>query len=250
MKKFLLLILVATGFSAGAQVTTATDFTANDCAGNPHHLFADLDSGKVVVISFVMPCTSCIGPTLTAYNIVQSYATSNPGQVLFFVSDDQQNTTCSTLSGWCTNNIAANITCFSDASVAESDYGNISMPKIVVLSGTNHHVYFLADNSAAGNSTAIQQAINNALAANGISEIGNSYFSMSATTVSNELTVTMMKFENRSYTILNSAGVKIAESTIDHSSFSVDVSQLANGIYFLNVRHGNETQAAKFVVLH
>ena len=37
---------------------TATDFTANDCAGTSHHLFAELDAGKIIVAAFVMPCGS------------------------------------------------------------------------------------------------------------------------------------------------------------------------------------------------
>jgi hypothetical protein len=41
---------------------TAADFTANDCNGTSHHLFAELNAGKVVVVAFVMPCTDCIGP--------------------------------------------------------------------------------------------------------------------------------------------------------------------------------------------
>ena len=55
-----------------AQIT-ATDYTLNDCAGNPHHLFAELDEGKVMVISFVMPCLSCIGPTIASSDDVANF---------------------------------------------------------------------------------------------------------------------------------------------------------------------------------
>ena len=68
---FILLFLI--GIVSSAQ-TTATNFTANDCSGTPHTLFTELDAGKVVVIAFVMPCATCIAPTLSAYNHALSYA--------------------------------------------------------------------------------------------------------------------------------------------------------------------------------
>ena len=105
MKKTLILITFIFAFvNSKAQVTTATDFTANDCNSISHHLFAELDAGKVVVVAFVMPCSACIGPSLTAYNVATSFASSNPGRVKFFLSDDLANTSCSIVSGWATNN--------------------------------------------------------------------------------------------------------------------------------------------------
>src|SRR5688572_10173566 len=41
---FVLLAILFTEFTFGQ---TATNFTANDCAGNPHNLFNELDAGKV-----------------------------------------------------------------------------------------------------------------------------------------------------------------------------------------------------------
>lgn len=60
MKKTLLIIfaiLTSLGF-AYAQ-TTATNFTTNDCDGISHTLFDELDDDKVIIISWVMPCTAC-----------------------------------------------------------------------------------------------------------------------------------------------------------------------------------------------
>jgi hypothetical protein len=143
---------------------TATNFTCNDCAGNPHDLFTELDAGKVIVLAWVMPCSSCIGPTVTASNIVQSYASSNPGQVFLYVADDYANTNCTSLNSWCTTNSITGTT-FSDASIDMTDYGSPGMPKIVVLGGgTSHTVFFNQNNTAAGNAVALQNAIDSALA--------------------------------------------------------------------------------------
>lgn len=249
MKPILLFsALLITAFSQ-AQVTTATDFNVNDCAGSNHHLFADLDAGKVVVISFVMPCSMCIGPSLTAYNIVQSYATSQPGRVEFFVSDDQGNTPCSTLSGWCTNNnIGPNLSCFVDPAVNEADYGSIAMPKIVVLGGANHHVYFLADDAAAGNSANLQNAIDAALIANGISTPTNQV-SVLSNDNGNSISVTLNN-KATSFELINNVGAVSMKQTISNSAFTIDVSQLANGIYFLKINTGGSFINQKIVVMH
>ena len=55
MKKLLLAssLLLLSGFIAFGQ--TAVNFTGNDCAGTSHTLFTELDAGKVIVVTFVMP---------------------------------------------------------------------------------------------------------------------------------------------------------------------------------------------------
>src|SRR5258705_1758845 len=102
MKKQLLTIIlvVCSLFSFGQAV----NFTCNDCSSTAHNLFTELDAGKVVVLDFIMPCSACIAPSLTAYNIVQSYASSNPGRVLDYLSDDVGTTSCTSLNSWANTN--------------------------------------------------------------------------------------------------------------------------------------------------
>lgn len=159
-------VLAATlAFTGAANAQTAVNFIGTDCAGNSHDLFAELDAGKVIVVSWVMPCSSCLGPSLTAYNIVQSYASSNPGQVLMYVVDDYANTSCTSLASWVNNNNMPNTTKFVDAAFSMTDYGTAGMPKIIVLGGgTAHTVFFNQNNTAAGDATGIQNAIDAALA--------------------------------------------------------------------------------------
>src|SRR3954471_21320085 len=94
---FLLFLLMGTTVKSQ---TIATDFTDNDCSGASHHLFQELDAGKIVVVSFVMPCSACVSPTISANNVVNSYYTSNPDKVMFYLSDDEANTTCTELTSW------------------------------------------------------------------------------------------------------------------------------------------------------
>ena len=54
-----LALLTASGLMAQ---TTALDFTLPDCDGVSHHLFDELDQGKVVILEFAMipSCQPCI----------------------------------------------------------------------------------------------------------------------------------------------------------------------------------------------
>lgn len=139
--------------------TNATDFTANDCSGTEHNLFSELEAGKVVVLAWVMPCGACIPDPLAAQAIVNSYSESHPNQVLFYLADDYANTDCSSLTSWAENNGMGGVTSFSDAAVNMGDYGQAGMPKIVVLSGQDHLVYFNANSSTIGLGAAINEAL-------------------------------------------------------------------------------------------
>src|SRR4051812_39968068 len=101
MKKALLAvsIFLLNGIMAYSQ-TTATDFTAADCSAVNHSLFTELNAGKVVVLVWVMPCGACVSDAKAGYDAAQSFAISNPGKVLYWMSDDAGNTACSSLSSW------------------------------------------------------------------------------------------------------------------------------------------------------
>lgn len=155
-------------FEAFCQ-TTATDFTANDCAGASHNLFSELDAGKIIVIAWVMPCGSCGAPALAAFNAVKSFDSSHPGRVSFYLVDDYANTSCATLTSWGNNNSMSSATKFSDATISMSDYGVDGMPKIVVLGGTDHAIAY---NKNSGVTTSnVQSAINSLLLANNIDKL-------------------------------------------------------------------------------
>ena len=131
MKLRILLLFSLLQTIAFAQ--TATDFTANDCDGTSHNLFTELNSGKVIVICWVMPCSACKGPALTTQNVVNSYLTSHPHTVYMYMCDDYANTTCTSLDSWRNNNGITSATLFSDAAINMADYGGNGMPKIVVI---------------------------------------------------------------------------------------------------------------------
>src|SRR6185436_8668613 len=130
-KSVLLTALCMMHFAPFAQ--TAVDFTANDCDGNSHNLFSELNSGKVIVLCWVMPCGACTGPSLTTLNVVNSYSATNPNTVFMYIVDDYANTSCTSLDSWRNHEGLGSAKSFSNASINMADYGAAGMPKVVVI---------------------------------------------------------------------------------------------------------------------
>jgi len=256
MKK---IFFIASAFVMGLQLLkaqTATNFNCNDCAGSNHNLFAELDAGKVIVISFVMPCASCIGPSLSAYNEVQNYASSNPGRVLFYCIDDVANTNCTTLTNWCNTNGMTNATVFSNSAVVESAYGSGGMPKILVIGGSSHTVFY--NQNATINVAAFNTAINNALNTVGIKENSIDHFQLSLfpnPAKDKKMMVTYNLRSNQEITIdiYNIIGDKVKNVLKEQQVFGkhqqqIDLTNFSVGTYTIKVMAGDKVDVLKFVI--
>ena len=260
MKK-ILLINTLIFFSMGiifAQ-TTATNFTTDDCSGVSHNLFNELDAGNVIVIGWVMPCGPCAAYTIPAYSAVQSFATSHPGRVHFYLVDDFANTACPTLVNWGNSNNMPLNTTFSSTDISMSDYGTNGMPKVVVLGGTGHTVYYNRNNNTI-NFTDVQTAISNALLAPlGIEQSINNKFEISSypNPANNVLNVSYTNIKSiMNFTIVDVLG-KVVLSIDEDASYlkgegtkSINVSALDNGNYFLKISSESIVESMPFVVSH
>jgi len=258
MKKILLffvLLQITTSNLLGQ--TYATDFNATDCNGTSHHLFSELDAGKVIVIAWVMPCITCINDPLTAFYDVESYATSHPGQVIFYMADDYANTSCSSLESWASSYGMSNCTKFSDPAIDMADYGQPGMPKIVVLGGTDHKVYFNQNSASQGIDLAIDQALNDITSINKKPElnINISTFPNPADNILN-LTYHLEKPTEINIEIYNILGAKVISckskfiSSIGDQLDEIDVSSLINGTYFLKFSTKEMDRTLKFSISH
>jgi len=164
MRKLTLFITLSF-ISISIAFAQATDFTTDDCNGVTHNLFDSLDAGNVIVISWVMPCGPCATYSLPAYSAVQSFATTHPGRVHFYMADDYANTTCSSLISWGNSNNMPNSTFFSSPDVNMNGYGVSGMPKVVVL-GRSQHTIFYNQNNTNPTFSGVQNAIDSALLTN------------------------------------------------------------------------------------
>jgi hypothetical protein len=258
MKTKLLTLALALGFIT-LPAQNAVDFTANDCAGNSHNLFSELNSGRVIVISWVMPCGGCIAASQTAYGVVQSYASSNPGQVSMYIVDDYGNTACNTLTTWANNNGMPLVTTFSDATIDMTGYGGVGMPKIIVVGGGyNHTLYFNENNSAANDATGIQNAIDSALVdATGITNPVNTTSAISLFPNpginSSVLTITASSPSKATVEVYNTLGEKVLsvfDGTLQQGEnrLNINTEGLAAGSYIVRITEGEMMREERLTV--
>jgi hypothetical protein len=256
MKKELLSILLS--FVAFAGISQpATNFTCNDCKGNSHDLFAELDAGKVIVLCWVMPCGSCVGPTLTTYNVVESYQANYPNTVFMYLCDDYANTNCVSLNSWASGYNIVNATLFSNSAISMTDYGTPGMPKIVVVAGTDHQVLYNSNNSV--NATLLQEAINSALPTTGLQEPGNSSEALALlpnpANGSSVLTCKVEKASDIKIDLINPDG-KMIKSLFSGNlangehNIELNFASFNSGIYFIKFSDGIQTKMIKIAVVH
>jgi hypothetical protein len=249
-----LVLLLAAGTSSNAQ--TATNFTAVDCNSVSHTLFTELDAGKIVVMTWVMPCGACEGPALGAYNVVQSYATSNPGKVVFYLVSDYGDDNCTALTNWVTANSLgnpANMSIFSNAAnvISMSDYGTDGMPKTVVLGGPNHKVYFNENNSAANDTTALREAVDSVLnITTGVADLNNTVsFEVSPNPMSGNLAIASPAAISR-VTIIAMNGQVVKEEVYAAAKInpSIDLSRLPAGTYMIKLTDADNRTGTRRIV--
>lgn len=258
MKKITLLAVSCLISGLGIAQTTATNFNVNDCSAVNHNLFAELDAGKVVVIAFVMPCGSCIAPSLSAYTEVQNYSSTYPGRVLFYLSDDVGTSSCTTITNWgTTNGITSPDAVFCNTAVKQANYGSAGMPKIVILGGSTHDVLFNQNNGL--NVSNFNNAIMAGLTA-GVFENSNSDFRLSlfpnpSTTNKTTINFTLKESSDVKVEVYNALGAKVKDIAFEKQSVGkheaiLDFEMLTNGIYFMKLNAGGSSQILKFSVTH
>lgn len=252
------LILLSGLFTFGQ---TAANFNCNDCATVNHDLFTELDAGKVVVVCWVMPCSSCINGALSAQSACQSFSASNPGQVYFYCADDYGNTSCSSLNSWCTTNGVTNSTArFSNSAVSMSNYGAAGMPKVVVLGGGTSHTVYYNQNSPNITTSGIQSAISTALSAvTGVEENNNGLFESAAifpnpSNTSSRLSFNLTKDSKCNIYVQNQLGQEVAEVFNGNlqkgeNSVQVNTSELSSGTYFINFSDGSASKKIKLIIV-
>ncbi len=105
MKKLFTLFTAVAASLQFAHAQTAMDFEGNDCNGNYHHLFADLDAGKAVLIHYYMPnCGSCPPPAQKIQAMANKINASYPGAVTGYAFPFQNSTTCAYSATWVSSN--------------------------------------------------------------------------------------------------------------------------------------------------
>lgn len=252
--KPLLTIILFLAF-LGVEAQTAVNFKVNDCNNQTVGLFEQLDSGKVIVLCWVMPCGSCVLPSTSAFNVANSFQTSHPGRVEFWVADDYANTSCSDIGFWCSSYSIVPARSFSNNAIKMSHYGSDGMPKVVVIGGLARKVYYNQNNTV--NTTNLQSAINLALTETSVNDLPQSNGGLSVSpnpasataviswvsSIEQDCRIALCDITGREMMVLHDGMLPVGERKWD-----VDVSGLEGGIYFIRANSGDGVKTLKLIV--
>lgn len=255
MKKNILILTFVLIQAIVGFAQNATNFTANDCAGVSHDLFTELNAGKVVVITWVMPCSACISTARSAYDAVQTFGSSNPNMVLYYLVDDYANTNCQTLTSWGNTNQMPLSVKFSNSLIKPSDYGAVGMPKVVILGGLSHKVYYNEDNGA--NISGISPAIALALQETAINEeapITNKFVINSIEDKTAKVSFVAKGEKKVCIALYSELGQKIKSFDINTvgggaQNIDLDLGDLSNGLYIMKLKADDVVNTIKFTFL-
>lgn len=257
MKKILSLCLaLALYCSSGAQ-TTAADFVKNDCAGASHHLFAELDSGYVVLMDFVMfNCLPCTTATDALKNIHAQFEASHPGKVRFYSMGFLNYMSCPMMNAWKTE-FNYTHTVFAGESSQVNYYGGMGMPTIVVLGGLashkvyyNHQGYSTAENTPIVN--AISQAISESTTTGTQQAPAGDLFQVAPNPFGDILQLNLQTTEATQVVLTGPDGREVLRQAIAPGQkklvLTLPASQLPAGFYFVYLLDENRPLAVRKVV--
>lgn len=258
MKKLflsLITILIICNFSF-AQ-TTAMDWTKDDCNGNSHNCFKELNDGNVLLCEYVMTCGTCISAANYLEQMYQDYSASNPGKVKFYAIDWNTSFTCSSFESWA---IGLSCTLFLNGYDEVNYYGGMGMPTVVVLGGTDHHVYYskLGFNHSTDDQD-VRDAIDAALNTTGINETNGQLSPLDVfpnpASTSASISYSLNTPSNVSLDVLNMLGEKVqavnlGQQAAGENNYTLNTQLLNSGLYFVQISSGNKTEVIKLTVMN
>lgn len=261
MKKviYLLITLLSVSGISNAQ-TTAMNFTMNDCDGQMHTLFEELDQNNVVILEFFMvncsPCISAGNKLKVLHNNLESQF---PGHVKSYALGYTNSYTCTQVSDWVTTN-NFNSTPFDSGAAQVAYYGGFGMPTIAVVGGSNHDVLFVNVGFSTSDTTAIGTAIRNYFASNPLSvnefPETNSSFSTFPNPAENELSFSLNLIENSDVTIqLYSLSGQLIKNVFNKKvqagklEEKLNTVSLTSGVYILQATVNGSSMQRKFSIV-
>lgn len=264
MKNILSFLLVlGLSHSALNAQSTAMDFTMNDCNGNTHHLFSELDSNNVVIMEFFHTCPSCVQAAADMKPMIQSIKAKHGNKLRFFVTPEDDTYPCSSVLNWMNSNgFAGLVTPFDSGSVQCAYYGGLGMPTIAVAAGSQHKLLYLANASigfTTSDTTLIGNAIRNFLDSTfaGMDDIpSNASINLYPNPVSSkfELSIEAKESGVLKLGIANMAGqtvADLAEEKLQAGAWSRGFSiSLPDGIYFVQGTFNGRSLRKKITVQH
>jgi thiol-disulfide isomerase/thioredoxin len=264
MKKILLSLFFCASATLHAQttLTTAVDFTATDIDGNTFHLFDKLDSGKFVMLDFMFTnCGPCQVTAPKLHGAFVNYGSNSPSSQVLFVSinRDDNNAVMHTWESTYLNPTGPyplGISGTQGSATAGPQtfhipYGIGAFPTMILIA-PNHQIVETDMWPIASAATFTTYFQSHGLFPTGIKESQkeNNLFSISPVPASDALTINSKNKNMQQIKVMDMIGnVVYLEKLVNQlNTQTIDISKLASGIYFAEIRlSNNEVSIQKFV---
>jgi len=261
MKKSILISIALMFVMSISKAQTPMQLSGNDCNGNPHDLFADLDAGKAVVIFFFMPsCGSCPPPAQKAQAMANNVMLNYPGMVTGYAMPFNNTTTCAATSSWVTTSGVPFYAPYSTGATQVANYGGFGMPTVVLLGGAapNRRVMFSTQSFATSDTTIMRDSILALFNATSIDDlpIGVNAFSVFPNPASENISINidLKGTSNLLIDITDITGKQVAiisdeiQNGIITKQFNTTA--LPNGNYFIRIHVNGKTAIQKLILKH
>lgn len=241
--------------------TTAYDFNMDDCNGNRHHLFSELDSGNVVILEFFMlSCNPCIAAGKSLDAMVVPLKKKYGEKVRFYQFGFTKSYTCTQIKNWVSTNGFTNSVPLDSGDVQVAYYGGMGMPTVVTVAGKGHDVLFTSMDYKPDTDTAtISTAIHNFFNPTGIltNEDIASVVSLYPNPANNQFTLNLKTEKQGSLTLslINLQGQTVFNLPSENLksgnwSKTIALPELKAGTYFLTGRLAEQFFTKKITIIN
>ncbi len=251
---FSLLGLVFASNIAFSQ-SVARDWTKTDCDGISHNLYSELESGKVIILEYVMMnCAPCVTAAKGMRTVVSSFKNSHPDQVWLYATGYSDEYTCEDMENWRSHNGIFSVA-FTGGSADVEYYGGMGMPTVVVVGGASHKVYYSKQGYLPSHNAALTEAINLALAeaTTDVKEESHTALpSVFPNPAEAELSISLGGYAADRLVLVDITGREVVEQTIQSgaSSAVVDTRAVVPGVYSVRLFSKGEIVHSMAVVIN
>lgn len=254
---FVLLLSIALTNSGQAQ-STIIDFTQYDCNGQFHNLYSELDSGYVVVMEFIMTCSSCVLAGHALETIIADLETQYPGKIRFYQFAYSNAYDCSIMTGFKDTN-SFQSTVFEENGHMLAAFGGFGMPTIGIVGGSNHGIIYSSVGFTIPDTALISSSLHNYFATISSNPLPASagFISSFPNPANNYLTVKInqIKKSRINLSIYDLAGKLIDEPLLNFMAINdfnktIDVSHLSDGIYTLRISIDEKSYFDRIKISH
>ena len=259
MKNILLLVFLFSVATVLSAQETAFDWTRTECGSSQeHHLFAELDSGYVVIIDMVMmSCAPCVTASHSLNTIAATFNESIPGKVRFYSVGFNNYTVCPQMLDWKQAGQFRHPV-FEKGAEETAYYGGIGMPTIVILGGaTAHKVYYNNFGYAPSDDPQIIAAIEAAIAESQVSASSDlakeTMIHVYPNPFTSEIKVTFSETTQASHLVITDiSGREFLKQNIERtgieSGITLSTIGLPAGIWFVSLYDGERLSAVEKMV--